>query len=208
MRAVLSKTPGGPETLVVEEVLDPTPKPGEVVIEVKAVGINYPDTLIIEDKYQFRPERPFSPGAEVAGVVEAVGEGVKGVRKGDRVIAVPGWGGLVERLAVRAETVECILDRAPKMLVERRFGTRLVVEHHRLVEDREVAGLLEIGGDADDQPVRIVVEVAADVVVTLLGQRLILVVGATARQLRGREIEDAFAGPRRHHVHEAQKILV
>ena len=105
MRAVLSKAPGGPETLVVEDVLDPTPKAGEVVIEVKAVGINYPDTLIIEDKYQFRPERPFSPGAEVAGVVEAVGEGVKGVAKGDRVIAVPGWGGLVERLAVRAETV-------------------------------------------------------------------------------------------------------
>ena len=105
MRAVLSKAPGGPETLVVEDVLDPTPKAGEVVIEVKAVGINYPDTLIIEDKYQFRPERPFSPGAEVAGVVEAVGEGVKGVAKGDRVIAVPGWGGLVERLAVRVETV-------------------------------------------------------------------------------------------------------
>ncbi|MFN6981999.1 MAG: NADPH:quinone oxidoreductase family protein [Brevundimonas sp.] len=105
MRAVLSKTAGGPETLVVEDVLDPTPKAGEVVIDVRAVGINYPDTLIIEDKYQFRPERPFSPGAEVAGVVEAVGEGVKGVAKGDRVIAVPGWGGLVERLAVKAETV-------------------------------------------------------------------------------------------------------
>ncbi|EDX81396.1 oxidoreductase, zinc-binding dehydrogenase family [Brevundimonas sp. BAL3] len=101
----MSKAPGGPETLVVEDVLDPTPRAGEVVIEVKAVGINYPDTLIIEDKYQFRPERPFSPGAEVAGVVEAVGEGVKGVAKGDRVIAVPGWGGLVERLAVRVETV-------------------------------------------------------------------------------------------------------
>ena len=66
MRAVLSKAPGGPETLVVEEVLDPTPKAGEVIIEVKAVGINYPDTLIIEDRYQFRPERPFAPGAEVA----------------------------------------------------------------------------------------------------------------------------------------------
>ncbi|PZU73175.1 MAG: NADPH:quinone oxidoreductase [Brevundimonas sp.] len=110
MRAVLSKAAGGPETLVVEDVLDPTPKAGEVVIEVKAVGINYPDTLIIEDKYQFRPERPFSPGAEVAGVVEAVGEGVKGVFKGDRVIAVPGWGGLVERLAVRAETLIPIPD--------------------------------------------------------------------------------------------------
>lgn len=105
MRAVLSKAPGGPETLVVEEVPDPTPKAGEVVIEVRAVGINFPDTLIIEDKYQFRPERPFAPGAEVAGVVEAIGEGVKGIQKGDRVIAVPGWGGLVERIAVPAASV-------------------------------------------------------------------------------------------------------
>lgn len=105
MRAVLSKIPGGPDTLVVEEALDPTPLKGEVVIEVKAVGINFPDTLIIEDKYQFKPQRPFSPGAEVAGVVDAVGEGVKGVQRGDRVIAVPGWGGLVERIAVRADAV-------------------------------------------------------------------------------------------------------
>lgn len=105
MRAVLSKAPGGPETLVVEDILDPTPMKGQVVIEVKAVGINFPDTLIIEDKYQFRPQRPFAPGAEVAGVVEAVGEGVKGLHKGDRVIAVPGWGGLVERLAVPAASV-------------------------------------------------------------------------------------------------------
>jgi len=110
MRAVLSKAPGGPETLVIEDVLDPTPTKGFVVIEVKAVGINFPDTLIIEDKYQFKPQRPFSPGAEVAGVVEAVGEGVKGVFKGDRVIAVPGWGGLVERLAVPANTLVKIPD--------------------------------------------------------------------------------------------------
>ncbi|MCO8030965.1 NADPH:quinone oxidoreductase family protein [Brevundimonas diminuta] len=105
MRAVLSKAPGGPESLVVEEVMDPTPGPGEVVIEVKAVGVNYPDALIIADKYQFKPERPFAPGAEVAGVVDAVGEGVKGVFRGDRVVAVPGWGGMVERLKVRAETL-------------------------------------------------------------------------------------------------------
>ncbi len=110
MRAVLSKAPGGPETLVVEEVMDPTPGPGEVVIEVKAVGVNYPDALIIADKYQFRPERPFAPGAEVAGVVDAVGEGVKGVFRGDRVVAVPGWGGMVERLKVRAETLISIPD--------------------------------------------------------------------------------------------------
>ena len=113
MRAVLSKAPGGPETLVVEEVLDPTPGPGQVVIEVKAVGINFPDTLIIEDKYQFRPERPFSPGGEVAGVIEAVGEGVKGLFKGDRVIAVPGWGALAERIAVPAAGVLKIPDGMP-----------------------------------------------------------------------------------------------
>ncbi|WP_312138363.1 NADPH:quinone oxidoreductase family protein [Brevundimonas sp.] len=110
MRAVLSKVAGGPESLVVEEVMDPTPAKGQVVIEVKAIGINYPDTLIIEDKYQFKPERPFSPGAEIAGIVDAVGEGVKGVRRGDRVIAVPGWGGLVERIAVPADSLIPIPD--------------------------------------------------------------------------------------------------
>lgn len=110
MRAVLSKAPGGPESLVVEEVMDPTPGPGEVVIEVKAVGVNYPDALIIADKYQFKPERPFAPGAEVAGVVDAVGEGVKGVFRGDRVVAVPGWGGMVERLKVKADSLIPIPD--------------------------------------------------------------------------------------------------
>lgn len=110
MRAVLSKAAGGPESLVVEEVMDPTPGPGEVVIEVKAVGVNYPDALIIADKYQFKPERPFAPGAEVAGVVDAVGEGVKGVFRGDRVVAVPGWGGMVERLKVKADSLIPIPD--------------------------------------------------------------------------------------------------
>ncbi len=105
MRAVLSKVAGGPESLVIEEVMDPTPSKGQVIVEVKAIGINYPDALIIEDKYQFKPERPFSPGAEVAGIVDAVGEGVTGVRRGDRVIAVPGWGGLAERIAVPANSL-------------------------------------------------------------------------------------------------------
>lgn len=105
MRAVLSKVAGGPDSLVIEEVMDPTPAKGQVVVEVKAIGINYPDALIIEDKYQFKPERPFAPGAEVAGIVDAVGEGVTHVRRGDRVIAVPGWGGLAERIAVAANTL-------------------------------------------------------------------------------------------------------
>ena len=105
MKALLSKAPGGPETLELAEAPDPQAGAGQVVIAVRACAIIYPDVLIIDDKYQFKPPRPFSPGGELAGVVEAVGEGVKGVFKGDRVIAVPGWGGLVERLAVRAETL-------------------------------------------------------------------------------------------------------
>jgi NADPH2:quinone reductase len=110
MRAVLSKTIGGPDRLVLETLPDPVAGPGEVVIAVKAVGINFPDTLIIEDRYQFKPERPFAPGAEVAGVVETVGQGVTRPAVGERVIAVPGWGGLVEKLKVDARAVIPIPD--------------------------------------------------------------------------------------------------
>ena len=63
MKALLSKAVGGPETLVLEDVPSPEPKPGFAVVEVKACGVNYPDVLIIEDKYQFKPPRPFAPGA-------------------------------------------------------------------------------------------------------------------------------------------------
>ena len=76
MRAVLSVEPGGPDSLVIDELPSPEPGEGQVVLDVKAVGINYPDVLIIQDLYQFRPDRPFAPGGEVAGVVSAVGAGV------------------------------------------------------------------------------------------------------------------------------------
>ena len=100
MRAMLSKTVGGPETLVLETVPDPKPAKGHVVLDVKACGVNFPDSLIIRDMYQFKPERPFAPGGEVAGVVSAVGEGVKSLKVGDRVIGSVGWGGMAEKLAV------------------------------------------------------------------------------------------------------------
>ena len=73
MKALLSKAAGGPETLVLEDVPSPTAKPGWAVVTVKAVGVNFPDVLIIEDKYQFKPARPFSPGAEMSGIVKEVG---------------------------------------------------------------------------------------------------------------------------------------
>ena len=76
MKAVLCKQLGLPETLVVEDVPSPKPGPGQVVVSVKAAGVNFPDVLIIQGKYQFKPEPPFSPGGEVAGVIKALGEGL------------------------------------------------------------------------------------------------------------------------------------
>jgi len=104
MKALLSQQPGGPETLVLRDVADPTAGPGQLLVRVRACAINYPDVLIIEDKYQFKPPRPFAPGGEVAGIVEAVGEGVSGWSAGERVIAMTGHGGLSEKVAVNAAT--------------------------------------------------------------------------------------------------------
>jgi len=102
MRAVLCKEFGPPESLVLEEVDDPTPSAGQVVLDIEACAVNFPDVLIIQDQYQFKPPLPFSPGAEVAGVVSAVGEGVDSLAVGDRVFASTGWGGLAEKIAVGA----------------------------------------------------------------------------------------------------------
>ena len=102
MKALLSKAPGGPETLDLAELPDPSPGPGQLLVRVRACAINYPDVLIIEDKYQFKPPRPFAPGGEIAGIVEAVGEGVEGWAEGDRLIAMIGHGGLQEKLTIAA----------------------------------------------------------------------------------------------------------
>ena len=104
MRALLSHEPGGPETLRLDEVADPTPGPGELLVRARACAINYPDVLIIEDKYQLKPPRPFAPGSEIAGEVEAVGDGVEGWSAGDRLIAATGFGGLVEKVVVPARS--------------------------------------------------------------------------------------------------------
>lgn len=104
MKALLSHEPGGPETLRLTDVPDPVAGPGELLVRVRAAAINYPDVLIIEDKYQFRPMRPFAPGGEIAGEVEAIGEGVTGWKSGDRLIAVPGHGGLAEKIIIPAKT--------------------------------------------------------------------------------------------------------
>jgi len=113
MRTVLSTRTGGPETLELTEVDPPTAGPGQVVLDIKAVSVNYPDVLIIEDLYQFKPARPFAPGAEVSGVVASVGEGVTSPQVGDRVLAVPGSGGMAEQVAVAADACIAIPDEMP-----------------------------------------------------------------------------------------------
>ncbi|WP_379545817.1 NADPH:quinone oxidoreductase family protein [Qipengyuania sp. DSG2-2] len=110
MKALLSKETGGPETLVVEEVDDPVAGKGQVVVKIAACAINYPDALIIRDMYQFKPERPFSPGGEISGTIESIGEGVTGWAVGDRVLAGVGNGGLREKMAVDAVKLFAVPD--------------------------------------------------------------------------------------------------
>jgi NADPH2:quinone reductase len=113
MKAVVSRAVGGPETLELAEVADPAPGKGEVLIRVAACGVNFPDALIIEDKYQFKPARPFSPGGEIAGVVESLGEGVSGLAPGTRVLASTGWGGMAEKVVCEVRRVLPIPDAMP-----------------------------------------------------------------------------------------------
>lgn len=105
MKALVSRQPGGPDSLELADLPDPQPGAGEVRIAVRACGVNYPDTLIIADRYQFRPERPFAPGCEVAGTIDAVGEGVEGFAVGQRVCGTSIYGGMAEKMVVPAVDV-------------------------------------------------------------------------------------------------------
>ena len=140
MRALLSHAPGGPETLRIDEIADPVAGPGELLVRVHAAAINYPDVLIIEDKYQLKPPRPFAPGSEIAGEVEAVGEGVEGWSVGDRLIAVPGFGGLAEKIVVPA-------NRAFRLPASRSFaeGSALLMTYGTSIYALYDRGRLEAG---------------------------------------------------------------
>ncbi len=113
MKAVLSEVVGPPEALVVKEVPTPEPGNGEVRVKVHAAGVNFPDTLIIEDKYQFKPPRPFSPGGEASGIVDKVGEGVTAVKVGDRVIVMTGHGAFAEYVVAGESRVIPIIGDMP-----------------------------------------------------------------------------------------------
>ena len=128
MKAIRTHQTGGPETLTLDEVDAPTPGKGEVLVAVKACAINYPDGLMLRDMYQFKPQRPFSPGGEISGVIEAVGEGVEGFKVGDKVLAGIGNGGLAEKVVVPAGRMFKVpegvpFDKAASLLMT--YGTTI-----------------------------------------------------------------------------------
>lgn len=110
MKAIVCSELGPPSKLSVRQVDEPEPGPGEIVVDVAAAGLNFPDTLVIEGKYQFKPELPFTPGGEAAGVISAVGEGVGHLSVGQRVIALSTYGAFAEKWAVPATGVIPIPD--------------------------------------------------------------------------------------------------
>jgi len=138
LKAVLCKELGPPEKLVLEEVAPLKAGKGQVVVSVKAAGVNFPDTLIIQGRYQFKPEPPFSPGGEVAGVVKELGEGVSGAKPGDRVIATSTWGGFAQEMTVDAERIIPMpdaMDFVPASALVLTYGT----SYHALVDRAQIA---------------------------------------------------------------------
>jgi NADPH:quinone reductase-like Zn-dependent oxidoreductase len=151
MKALLSKAPGGPDTLSLEELPDPVAGKGQVLVAVKACSINFPDVLIIEDKYQFKPERPFAPGSEISGVVEAVGEGVTGWAPGDRVLATTGHGGLAEKVVVDASRLYRLpegrsFEEGAALLLTYATTIHALLDRGRLVEGQTLLVLGAAGG--------------------------------------------------------------
>jgi len=131
MKAVLCKDWGPPDALVVEDIPSPAPGKGQLLVSVKASGVNFPDVLLIQNKYQFKPELPFSPGSEIAGVVKQVGEGVHGFMPGDRVMAHIRSGGYAEEAVVD----EALLAPVPAGLdftVAASFGLVYATAYHAL----------------------------------------------------------------------------
>ena len=150
MKALLCKEHGLPDTLSVEDIQSLTASPGKVVITVGACSINFPDTLMIRNMYQFKPDLPFSPGSEVAGIIKETGDGVKHLKPGDRVFALCGWGGLAEEVEVDAKRVFPLLpgmDFITGASVMYNYGTSYhALKDRALLQPGETLLVLGAGG--------------------------------------------------------------
>ena len=133
MKAVICKAHGPPESLVVEEIPSPVPGKGQAVVSVKAAGVNFPDTLIIQNRYQYKPPLPFSPGAEMAGVVKAVGEGVSTVVPGQSVFGLGVWGAFAEEVVIDAAALTALPD-GMSFDVAASFSLTYCTSYHALVD--------------------------------------------------------------------------
>jgi NADPH:quinone reductase len=204
VRALLSREPGGPETLRIEEIADPAPGPDELLVRVRACAINYPDVLIIEDKYQLKPPRPFAPGSEIAGEVEPVGEGVTGWHLGDRLIAATGFGGLVEKLVIPAKAgiplpPERSLAEGSALLLTYATAIHALVDRGRLQAEQTLLVIGAAGG----------VGLAAVEIGKALGARVIAAVSSEDKAAAAREAgaDHALVYPSGPFDRDGQKAL-
>jgi len=138
MKAVLCKAYGPPESLVVEDVPPPSAGAGEVVVSVEAASVNFPDVLIIQNKYQVKPPLPFSPGSEVAGVVKAIGDGVTSVTPGDRVMAFTTFGAFAEEVKIEARRL-MPLPEGMDFTTAAAFGLAYATSDHALRDRAQLA---------------------------------------------------------------------
>lgn len=133
MKAIVCRDWGVPDTLVIEDLPDVIPGPGHVAIDIKAAGVNFPDVLIIQNKYQVKPALPFTPGSELAGVVRAVGDGVTQVKTGDQVIAFAGQGAFAQQISAPVQAVMPMpsgMDFDTAAAITLTYGT----SHHAVVD--------------------------------------------------------------------------
>lgn len=176
MKAALCSTLDGPQALVIEDLPEPAPGPGEVLVRVRAAALNFFDTLITRGKYQHKPELPFSPSGEIAGVVEGLGTGVTGLAVGTRVACYLGWGGAREQVVVPAEACVPIpagVDNVVASGIAITYGTAIhgLRDRARLQPGETVAVLGASGGAG----------LAAVEIAALMGARVIAVASSAEK---------------------------
>jgi NADPH2:quinone reductase len=176
MKAALCKRLEGPAGVDIEDIAEPEPGTGEVRVHVKAAALNFFDTLITRGKYQTRPQLPFSPSAEIAGIVDKVGPGAEGAREGERVMAYIGWGGAREKVIVPASALVAIPDGVSDEVaagVSVTYGTAIHGLHDRAhLQPHETVAVLGAAGGAG---------LAAVEIAKLMGARVIAVASSPGK---------------------------
>jgi len=170
MKAALCNTLSGPAGLEITDIPVPEPKSGQALVAVKTVGLNFADTLITRGKYQYKPELPFTPGAEIAGVIERIEGEARGLRAGQRVMAYVGWGGAAEHIAVATDMLVPVPDGVPDTIaagLSVTYGTALhgLADRGRLAAGETVVVTGAAGGAG----------LAAVEIASLMGGRVIAV---------------------------------